>query len=227
MLDAFGPRLYSAEGPTVSFYGFPYPTRMAVAQLSDGSAWVWSPVSLTDALARAVDAIGPVRHIVSPNKLHHLFLRQWSERWPEARVHAPPGLARKVPGLRIDATLGDAADPAWAGDIDQVVFGGSFAMAEVAFFHRASGTAIFGDLIQRFPETWVGGWKRTLLRWGGLLGDSGGTPPDWRSTFLRRGRARAARERVLAWKPTRLLIAHGNCAQAGAAAIIADALRWM
>jgi hypothetical protein len=227
MLETFGPRLYAADGPVVSFYGFPYPTRMAVAQLSDGSAWVWSPVSLTDELARAVDAIGPVRHIVSPNKLHHLFLRQWAHRWPAARVYAPPGLARKKPDLRFDAELGDVADPAWSADIDQVVFRGSFAMAEVVFFHRASSTAIVGDLIQRFPETFVSGWKRTLLRWSGLLGDRGGTPPDWRSTFLQRSRARAARARVLAWKPTRLLIAHGTCAQAGAAAIIANALRWM
>jgi hypothetical protein len=227
MLEAFGPRLYAADGPAVSFYGFPYPTRMAVAHLSDGSAWVWSPVSLTDDLARAIDAIGPVRHIVSPNKLHHLALRQWSVRWPEARVYAPPGLARKTPDLRFDAELGDVADPAWSADIDQVVFRGSFAMAEVTFFHRASSTAIFGDLIQRFPESYVTGWKRTLLRWGGLLGDRGGTPPDWRSTFLRRSQARAARQRVLDWNPTRLLIAHGTCAQAGARAIIADALRWM
>jgi hypothetical protein len=227
MLEAFGPRLYAADGPVVSFHGFPYPTRMALAQLSDGSAWVWSPISLTDDLARAVDAIGPVRHIVSPNKLHYLFLRHWSERRPDARVYAPPGLARKKPELRFDAGLGDVADPAWSADIDQAVFRGSFAMEEVAFFHRASGTAVFGDLIQRFPESSVGGWKRTLLRWGGVLGDRGGTPIDWRSTFLHRREARAARERVLGWNPTRLLIAHGNCAQAGAAAIIAGALRWM
>jgi hypothetical protein len=97
MLEAFGPSLYLADGPTVSFFGFPYPTRMALVRLSDGSVWVWSPVALTAALERNVEAIGPVRHIVSPNKLHHLFLRQWAERWPEARLHAPPGLARRKP----------------------------------------------------------------------------------------------------------------------------------
>ena len=46
---------------------------MAVARLSDGSVWVWSPVALTEELSSAVEAIGPVRHIVSPNKIHHLF----------------------------------------------------------------------------------------------------------------------------------------------------------
>ena len=79
MLEEFGPSLYVADGPTVPFLGFPYPTRMAVVKLSDGSAWVWSPVALSDALAKAVEAIGPVRHIVSPNKIHHLFLGEWGQ----------------------------------------------------------------------------------------------------------------------------------------------------
>ncbi len=81
-MKEFGPSLYVADGPTVSFLGFPYPTRMAVARLTDGSAWVWSPIALTSELERAVDSIGPVRHIVSPNKIHHLFLREWAARWP-------------------------------------------------------------------------------------------------------------------------------------------------
>ena len=152
MLEAFGPSLYAADGPTVSFFGFPYPTRMAVARLSDGSVWVWSPVALTEELADEVQAIGPVRHIVSPNKLHHLFLHEWAERWPEARLYAPPGLARRKPELHFFAELEDHPCASWAADIDQVVFRGSFAMEEVAFFHRASRTAIICDLIQRHSE---------------------------------------------------------------------------
>jgi hypothetical protein len=227
MLEAFGPSLYSAEGPTVSFFGFPYPTRMAVARLSDASAWIWSPIALTDSLCTAVQAIGPVRHIVTPNKLHHLFLKSWARRWPDARLYAPPGLARRKSDVHFVAELTDTPDPAWAADIDQVVFRGSFAMAEVVFFHRPSRTAIFGDLIQRFPESMLSGWKRELMRLSGLIGKKGGTPVDWRSSFLRRSVARAARDRVLRWNPARLLIAHGECAQSGASDIIARALRWM
>ena len=164
MLAEFGPSLYVADGPTVSFFGFPYPTRMAVAHLSDGNVWVWSPIALTDQLARAIDDIGPVRHIVSPNKLHHLFLRVWAERWPDARLYAPPGLARKMPELRFDALLQGKPEAAWANDIDQVIFRGSFAMAEVVFFHKASRTAIFGDLIQRFPPENMSGFMGLLMR---------------------------------------------------------------
>lgn len=48
-----------------------------------------------------------------------------------------------------------------------------------------------------------------------LVGDSGSTPREWRASFLRRGPAREARARVLAWEPERLVIAHGACAKEG------------
>jgi hypothetical protein len=227
MLEEFGPSLYLVNGPDVSFYGFPYPTRMAVARLSDGKVWIWSPIELTAELASAVEAIGPVGYIVSPNKLHHLFLQQWVERWPEALLFAPPGLARKRRDLRFDGELDDIADPGWAADIDQVIFHGSFAMDEVVFFHRASSTAIFCDLIQRFPPRYLTGWKGLLMKLDGLVGDHGSTPREWRASFLRRAPARAARQKLLNWKPRQLLIAHGKCERANATEIIGEALSWI
>lgn len=227
MLVPFGQDLYYADGPTVSFHGFPYPTRMAVARLSTGTVWVWSPIALTRELSDAVEAIGPVDCIVSPNKLHHLFLPEWRNRWPAARLYAPPGLARSKKQIHFDAHLADQPDHRWMSDIDQTVFRGSFALEEVVFFHRPSRTALFGDLIQRFPEATATGWKGIVLRLGGLVGPQGSTPRDWRLSFLSHTPARAARQRVLAWKPERLLIAHGECAATGATNIIAAALNWI
>ncbi len=227
MLDEFAPSLWVAEGPVVSFYGFPYPTRMAVVRLSDGTAWVWSPVAISEELAAAVEAIGPVRHIVSPNKIHHLFLQEWVARFPDARLYAPPGLARKRTDLYFHAGLGDEPDSAWADDIDQVIFRGSLVMEEVAFFHRRSRTAIVCDLVQRHPEPSMTGWKGALMKLDGLVGDRGSTPREWRASFLQRGPARIAREKVLAWKSERLLIAHGECAKSAATPILADALAWI
>jgi hypothetical protein len=227
MLQAFGPSLFVVDGPTVAFFGFPYPTRMALARLANGGVWVWSPVALTDELAAAVKELGPVEHIVSPNKLHHLFLAEWAERWPAANVYAPPGLARRRPELKLDCELGDEPDPAWADDIDQVIFRGSFAMEEVVFFHRASRTAIVCDLIQRHDERTAKGWKGFLMRLDGLVGEQGSTPREWRASFLRRGAARAARQEVLDWQAERLLVAHGACVSRAAGAVIERALAWI
>lgn len=57
-LEPVAEELWTAEGPTLSFFGFPYPTRMAVARLSQGRLWVWSPVALDAALRREVEALG-------------------------------------------------------------------------------------------------------------------------------------------------------------------------
>ncbi|MFQ5471421.1 MAG: DUF4336 domain-containing protein [Dehalococcoidia bacterium] len=227
MLEEFGPSLFVADGPIVPFLGFPYPTRMAVARLRDGSAWVWSPIALSPELEREIRSIGPVHNIVSPNKIHHLFLKEWVERWPEARLHAPPGLARRKPELHFDTELGDEADPAWAAEIDQTIFRGSIAMEEVAFFHRPSRTAIFCDLVQRHDPEQMKGLKGVLMRLDGLVGERGSTPREWRASFFRRRPARAARARVAAWEAERLVIAHGACAQKNAAQILARALAWM
>lgn len=132
---------------------------MVLVRLRNGTLWAWSPIALDDALAQEIDRLGPVGDVVSPNKLHHLFLGAWKTRWPAARLHASPGLARRRRELRFDDELGDAPDPAWARDIDQVIFHGSFALEEVVFFHHASRTAVFADLIQRFEPSMVRGWR--------------------------------------------------------------------
>ena len=44
---------------------------------------------------------------------------------------------------------------------------------------------------------------------------------------VRHAHSAAAALQMLEERPTRILIAHGECAQSGARQIIADALRWM
>ena len=65
------------------------------------------------------------------------------------------------------------------------------------------------------------------MRLDGLVGERGSTPREWRASFLRRGPARAARERVLGWNAERLIIAHGDCVHSGAAGVIERALAWI
>ena len=205
-LVQFGPEIWIADGPVTSFHSFPYPTRMAVIRLSDGSLFVWSPVALSDSLCASVDALGPVRHLVSPNALHHLFLGEWKSAFPAARVYASPRLRRKRKDLTFDAELDDAAEPDWATDIDQVVMHGSFALTEVVFFHRSSHTALFADLIQNFPRDWFKGWRGFLARHGAV---------------------RVSLEKVLAWPIERVLIAHGDLPTGDGVAFVRRAFTWL
>ena len=87
MLQRFGPSIWISDGPEAVVAGFRYPTRMAVIRLSDGTLFIWSPVALSAPLRAAVDALGPVAHIVAPNALHHLHLGEWQAAYPAARLY--------------------------------------------------------------------------------------------------------------------------------------------
>ncbi len=228
MLREFAPELWLGEGPTVRFLGlFPYPTRMAVVRLGDGSLWIWSPIALEDGLVRALAALGPVRHLVAPNKLHHLFLPAWAERFPEARLWASPGLVRKRPDIRFHGVLGDEPEAEWAADVDQLLFAGSFFLDELFFLHRASRTALVCDLVQRFPRGSIGGWREVLMRLDGLVLPNGSSPRDARLSYWRRADARASRRRALEWRPERLVVAHGECVSRDATPVLERALAWL
>lgn len=226
-LRAFGAELWLAEGPVVPFLTFPYPTRMAVTRLAGGDLFVWSPVALTPDLKEAVDALGPVRHLVSPNPIHHLYLGEWKAAYPAARLYASPGLRRRRRDLAFDADLGDAPAQAWADDIDQVAMAGSVIMTEIVFFHRPSRAAIFADLIENFSPDWFKGWRGLAARLDGIVAPHPGAPREWRASFLRRKRARAALARILAWPIERVVMAHGEVVSRDGQDFVRRAFSWL
>ena len=89
---------------------------------------------------------GPVRHLVSPNRIHYANIPQWSAAYPTAIRWASPGVAERAAKVGIavafDRQLTDRPDPAWADEIDQLIFRGSRAFQEVVFHHKPSRTVI-------------------------------------------------------------------------------------
>jgi len=227
MLQAFGADIWIAEGAPVSFYGFAYPTRMAIVRLRSGDLFVWSPIALSDALRGEVDALGAVRYVVSPNKLHHIFLNAWKQAYPDAELYAPPGLRKKRKDIAFHEDLGDAPPQAWAGEIDQAIVHGSFFLTEVVFFHCESRTVLFADLIQNFAPGWFRGWKGVLARLDGITASDPGAPREWRASFVDRRAARAALDRILSWPSARLIIAHGDLPSGDANAFISKVFAWL
>jgi hypothetical protein len=152
MLEQLGPHIWIASGGIVSFFGIAYPTRMAVVRLADGGLWVWSPIKLGREVEDGVTALGPVRHLVSPNKLHYLFLDQWSARFPDAKLWGTASTVAKVRQVHFSGMLAGEAPPDWAGQIDQYHLDNSRFLDELFFFHRASRTAIIGVIRSRSPR---------------------------------------------------------------------------
>jgi hypothetical protein len=134
MLKQVHDTLWVAEGEIVSFFGAGYPTRSVIARLESGQLWIWSPVKLTEDLRAEVDRLGSVGHLVSPNKLHHLYLREWKAAYPEASLWGPQSTIIKCTDLTFREALTDSPPPEWRPDIDQAWFRGSFAMDELVIF---------------------------------------------------------------------------------------------
>lgn len=230
-LEAVAEDLWLAEGPIVSFYGFAYPTRMVIARLPSGALWIWSPIALDDDLKGAVAALGQPAHLVSPNPIHHLSLAAWKAAYPQAKLWGPAQTIAKRGDLRFEPALGDTPPTAWEGAIDQAWFGGSFVMEEILFFHRPSRTAILGDSSENFSAEWLRAhwpiWARPFARLWQIVEPYGYAPLEWRATFVKRGAAKAAARKAIAWNPERVIMAHGAWQRADGAAYLRRAFAWL
>ena len=231
MLEQLGPDIWIADGGIVSFFGFDYPTRMAVVRIEDGGLWVWSPIALTTELEQEVRALGPVGHLVSPNKLHHLFLGAWKANFPEAKRWGPPSTVARFADLGFSGTLTDDAPPDWAGQVDQYYFDNSRFLDELLFFHRKSRTAMVGDYSQPFSDAFLKRewpwWARFLAKRVKMVEGWGYPPLEVRMTFFHRATARAKVRALIAADPERVVVAHGEIVRSGGAAYLQRAFSWL
>ena len=210
MLEDFAPDIWLSQGADiVAAMGFDYPTRMAVIRLDGGDLFIWSPVALTDDLRASVDALGPVRHLVAPNTLHHTYIGDWQRAYPEASLYAAPGLRDKRPDLAFDAELGQRPPAQWAHQIDQVVLTGKLTN-EVVFFHKASGTVLFTDLIQQLAPDRYSGWRRIVASLDLMTAPSPSVPRKFRLAFSDKRATRQTVDTILAWPIKHLVMAHGT-----------------
>lgn len=219
--------IWTVEGGPLTFLTVPFGTRMTLIRLQNGELLVISPVALDHVDTAAVENLGAVAHLASPNKLHHFYLSEWKEKYPQARVYASPGLEKKRSDIVFDAILGDTPESRWAQDVDQTVMGGSFLFNEIIFFHRTSRSLIVTDLIQRHDPDSFNWFHRQIARADGLLEGQNVMPRDWRMTVTDRKAARAAARKILDWEPQRILIAHGRCVTQDAMGHLRNAFRWL
>jgi hypothetical protein len=222
-LQAWDDGLWVASAPQ-TLLGIQLGTRMTVVRLPAGGLLLHSVVPMTATLRSAVEALGPVQHVVLPDLYHHLHVGPWSLAFPKARIHAPPGMAKKRPDLRIDAELSEVPHPDWASTLKPFFISGC-GLRETVFLHSATRTLLVADLVENFHESphWV---TRTYLRAGGIYGRVGFSRL-LRWLYRDRPRARASVERLLAEDFDRMLLTHGQPIPHGAKQALRLAYDWL
>lgn len=216
--------------PGMSWIKIPFPTRMTVVQLPSGELWLHSPTAFDANLANHLAAMGPIRHLVSPNKLHYSHIGEWKKAFPDAITWASPGVRERACSQRIEIDFDQDLDAVssfpWQDTFRQTVIRGSF-MEEVVFFHQASRTLILADGIENFELDKIRQPYRMLVRASGVFHPHGQMPLDLRLTFRRNKPAlRTTIDEILSWHPERIIVGHGRCIETGAKDALRFAFRW-
>lgn len=218
--------LWVAEQP-LKFMGLEVGTRMTIVRLADGALWVHSPLRLTQELRKAVEALGPVRFLVAPNNLHHLFIGEWMAAWPEARTYAAPTLPEKRKDLRFHGVLSERVAPSeWAGEVAVLPWRGAPSLGEVVFFHHASHTLVLTDSLHN-PGSNASALANFVFK---LLGGRTDRPSTWLIDRLANRDRKAARrtvDTILQWDIQRVVLAHGDVVEHDAARAFREAYAWL
>lgn len=225
--------VWIVDGPSIRFGmpwpKMPFPTRMTVLRIG-GDLLLHSPTRWTPALGEALEGLGRVRWIVGPNRIHYWWIPDWHRACPQAEVYLAPRI-REQAGARIDfdaRPLEREHGYPWDAAVATLPVRGDF-MTEVELFHRPSRTLVLTDLIENFEPDRLGSWwMRWLTRLGGTQAPDGQMPSDMRLTFRRqRGELKAAVERMIAWDPERVLLAHGRWFESDGARELRRAFAWL
>lgn len=228
MLKQLSDNIWICDGEAVPFYTLAYTTRMTVIRLANNDLFIHSPIKADSELISQVSKLGNVKFLISPNKIHHLFLQDWAKIFPDAKIYASPGLRDKRKDIDFTADLKDSPEPEWQDEIDQLIFKGSRVMQEVVFFHKPSKTLILTDLIENFDENYFSGFKGLIAKLSGIVAPNGKTPIDWRmSFFFGKKQARECFARILAWQPERIIVAHGKNIEINAVDFLKKSFKWL
>jgi len=225
MLHKLAENIWVAAAPQ-RFLGLQIGTRMTIVRYKGEKLFLHSPVPFTQELRESLSALGEVGAIVAPNRYHHLYVKDWIEKYPQALVYAAPGLPKKRKDLRFHDVLSEEPPELWEGGLEQTLVRGIPALKEVVFFHPASRTLILTDLCLNYPTS-----GSTLLRlyrrW----------IQDYEAKFAMarliklmvrdRQALKASCERILQWDFDRITVTHGEVLESGGKEAFRRAVRWL
>ena len=203
--------IWTIDGPEIVFTGITMNTRMTVVRLTDGRLWIHSPIQLSDYVSDFLRELSNrIAVLIAPNKLHHMYIDPWRERYTDAITFAHNNLKKKITSLANSETLTNITPRAYSNELDQVLFSGNPAFREAVFFHRPSASVIFTDLMQNLDTANAGLFARLYARLDGVASPDGGVPRLYKLFSTRKDADREALEKIKEWKPRNVLFCHGQ-----------------
>lgn len=136
-------------------------------KLTSGALAVFSPVAVTDDVkAKLTQLGGTVKYIIAPDIEHHIFITEWAQLYPEAKIIGPEGLPEKrAKASASDPKIGNEPfavvfkaedklaikiDPEFDADFDYE-YVDAHANKELVFFYKPDKVLIEADLMFNLP----------------------------------------------------------------------------
>lgn len=143
------------------------PLTGSTVKLTSGALAVFSPVALTDDVkAKLAELGGMVKYIIAPDIEHHIFITEWAQVYPEAKIIGPEGLPEKrAKASASDPKIGNEPfavvfkaqdklatkiDPEFDADFEYE-YVDAHANKELVFFYKPQKVLIEADLMFNLP----------------------------------------------------------------------------
>lgn len=208
MLKKFRENIWTSSAD-LKLFGVGLGTRMTVIKMADETLWVHSPIQLSPELKAEIDSLGTVKHVVAPNKWHHLFVNDFRLAYPTAAFYGAPGLDKKRPDLHFDRMITKDQDCPWNPVLQHKIIEGVPIFNEVVFYHQASKTLIVTDLALHICES-HSRFTRTILKLMGSYGKFGWAKIE-KLIYVRDASAfKRSLENILEWDIEAILLTHGD-----------------
>jgi hypothetical protein len=199
-------RIWSLERP-VWFSGARLRARTTVVRLEDGLL-LHTPAPPTDALAKQLRALGPVRWLVVPNCWHHLGAPAAAARFPEAKVVGPASALERNKALRLDMDIQGTPFSEQVPELEVLPLRGVPFWDETVLYHRPTQTLLGADIVcsAGVKDHWT--W-RCGARLTGCY-ERVRVPPDARKKIVDKPAAARSLHAMLERPAQRLMIGHGD-----------------
>ena len=183
---------------------------MTVVDLNgSGDLMLHSPIQPTPKMIEAINQLGKVNHIISPNLFHYLFVKDFAKAFPQAKTYCAPGLEKKIKGFTYDEVIEENKTYPWSDVADFHVVNGSPLTNEVIFNFRQQKTLLVTDIgihicesspfLTRFLFKLLGAYKR--FGWVELE----------KKIFIKdRTAFQQSMDTVLKWDFDKIILSHGD-----------------
>lgn len=147
------PEITTFDYPFARFGILPIGGRSIAIKMRDGRLWVVPSTPLDQPTKAKIDSLGEVAYLVAPDNVHHLFLKDFHQAYPSAKVVGTEGHEEKRPDVKFEGIYGKDPPTKQYGYESELVpqYFPTFANRDVAFLHKDSKTLITADLLFNLP----------------------------------------------------------------------------